>query len=106
MKEFGIGGIPIVDENKILKGIVTNRDLRFEKNNSRPIVEVMTSTNLVTAAEGTSLEQAEVILQGHKIEKLPVVNSDYKLVGLITFRDITKLTKNQSLIKIYLVVYV
>ena len=93
MKEYGIGGIPIVDENQILKGIVTNRDLRFEKNNQRPIVEVMTSENLVTVAEGTSLEEAEVILQGYKIEKLPVVNSDYKLVGLITFRDITKLTQ-------------
>ena len=93
MKEFGIGGIPIVDENKTLKGIVTNRDLRFEKNNSRPIVEVMTSQNLVTVAEGTSLEQAEVVLQGHKIEKLPVINSENKLVGLITFRDITKHTQ-------------
>jgi IMP dehydrogenase len=93
MKEFGIGGIPIVDENGTLKGIVTNRDLRFERNSSRPIVEVMTSQNLVTVAEGTSLEEAEVILQGHKIEKLPVVNADYKLVGLITFRDITKLTQ-------------
>jgi len=93
MKEFGIGGIPIVDENRILKGIVTNRDLRFEKNGARPIAEVMTSTNLVTVAEGTSLEQAEVVLQGHKIEKLPVVNANYELVGLITFRDITKLTQ-------------
>jgi len=93
MKEFGIGGIPIVDEHKTLKGIVTNRDLRFEKDLTRPIVEVMTSENLITVAEGTSLEQAEVVLQGHKIEKLPVVNSDYKLVGLITFRDITKLTQ-------------
>ncbi|OYU79295.1 MAG: IMP dehydrogenase [Flavobacterium sp. BFFFF1] len=93
MKEFGIGGIPIVDQHKILKGIVTNRDLRFEKNNARPIVEVMTSENLVTVAEGTSLQEAEVILQGHKIEKLPVVNSSNQLVGLITFRDITKLTQ-------------
>jgi len=93
MKEFGIGGIPIIDNNKTLKGIVTNRDLRFEKNNSRPIVEVMTSQNLITVAEGTSLEQAEVVLQGNKIEKLPVVNKDHKLVGLITFRDITKLTQ-------------
>ncbi|MCA1919875.1 MAG: IMP dehydrogenase, partial [Flavobacterium piscis] len=93
MKEYGIGGIPIVDENKILKGIVTNRDLRFERNGARPIAEVMTSTNLVTVAEGTSLEQAEVVLQGHKIEKLPVVNANYELVGLITFRDITKLTQ-------------
>ncbi|MFB9079545.1 IMP dehydrogenase [Flavobacterium procerum] len=93
MKEFGIGGIPIVDENRILKGIVTNRDLRFEKNGARPIAEVMTSQNLVTVSEGTSLEQAEVVLQGHKIEKLPVVNDKNELVGLITFRDITKLTQ-------------
>ena len=93
MKEFGIGGIPIVDDNQILKGIVTNRDLRFEKNNARPIIEVMTSQNLITVAEGTSLEQAEVVLQGNKIEKLPVVDANYKLVGLITFRDITKLTQ-------------
>src|SRR6476620_1255884 len=96
MKEFGIGGIPIVDEHKKLKGIVTNRDLRFEKNNARPIVEVMTSQNLVTVAEGTSLEQAEVVLQGHKIEKLPVVNDKKELVGLITFRDITKLTQKPN----------
>ncbi|PZX92875.1 IMP dehydrogenase [Flavobacterium aquariorum] len=96
MREYGIGGIPIVDENKILKGIVTNRDLRFEKNGSRPIVEVMTSQNLVTVAEGTSLEQAEVVLQGHKIEKLPVVNGKNELVGLITFRDITKLTQKPN----------
>jgi IMP dehydrogenase len=96
MKEYGIGGIPIVDENRILKGIVTNRDLRFEKNNSRPIVEVMTSENLVTVAEGTSLEQAEVVLQGYKIEKLPVINDKNELVGLITFRDITKLTQKPN----------
>jgi IMP dehydrogenase len=93
MKEFGIGGIPIVDENKKLKGIVTNRDLRFEKNSSRPIEEVMTFKNLVTVAEGTSLAEAEIVLQGHKIEKLPVVNAENTLVGLITFRDITKLTQ-------------
>jgi IMP dehydrogenase len=93
MKEYGIGGIPIVDENKILKGIVTNRDLRFERDNLRPIVDVMTSENLVTVSEGTSLEQAEIVLQGYKIEKLPVVDANYKLVGLITFRDITKLTQ-------------
>jgi IMP dehydrogenase len=93
MKEHSIGGIPIVDKDQKLIGIVTNRDLRFEKDNDRPIYEVMTSKNLVTVAEGTSLEQAEEILQAHKIEKLPVVNADYKLVGLITFRDITKLTQ-------------
>jgi len=96
MREYGIGGIPIVDENKILKGIVTNRDLRFEKNSSRPIVEIMTKDNLVTVAEGTSLEEAEVVLQGHKIEKLPVVNTKNELVGLITFRDITKLTQKPN----------
>ncbi len=93
MKEYGIGGIPIVDADGKLIGIVTNRDLRFEKNNDRPIAEVMTSENLITVGEGTSLEQAEDILQEHKIEKLPVVNKDNKLVGLITFRDITKLTQ-------------
>ncbi|TYA56013.1 IMP dehydrogenase [Formosa maritima] len=93
MAEHSIGGIPIVDELGTLKGIVTNRDLRFEKNNNRPIVEVMTSQNLVTAPVGTSLEQAEVILQQNKIEKLLIVDDNYKLAGLITFRDITKLTQ-------------
>lgn len=93
MKEHSIGGIPIVDEHGQLKGIVTNRDLRFEKNNNRAITEVMTSENLVTTSEGTSLQQAEVILQDNKIEKLPVVDKEFKLIGLITFRDITKLTQ-------------
>ncbi|MDX1327771.1 MAG: IMP dehydrogenase, partial [Arenibacter sp.] len=93
MKDYSIGGIPIVDDEGKLIGIVTNRDLRFEKNNSRPIEEVMTHKNLVTVAEGTSLEQAEDILQRHKIEKLPVVDKNNVLVGLITFRDITKLTQ-------------
>jgi len=93
MQEHSIGGIPIVDANGLLKGIVTNRDLRFEKNNNRPITEVMTAQDLVTTSEGTSLQQAEVILQENKIEKLPVVDKDFKLIGLITFRDITKLTQ-------------
>lgn len=93
MKEHSIGGIPIVDDAGKLLGIVTNRDLRFEKNLNRPISEVMTSENLVTVAEGTSLDEAEDILQEYKIEKLPVINKDKKLVGLITFRDITKLTQ-------------
>ena len=93
MREYSIGGIPIVDKDHKLLGIVTNRDLRFEKNNARPISEVMTSGNLVTVSEGTSLSQAEDILQQNKIEKLPVVNKEQKLVGLITFRDITKLTQ-------------
>ncbi|MBT8318718.1 MAG: IMP dehydrogenase [Gramella sp.] len=92
MREHSIGGIPIVDEDGKLLGIVTNRDLRFEKNLNRPIAEVMTSENLVTVSEGTSLDEAEDILQENKIEKLPVINKELKLVGLITFRDITKLT--------------
>ncbi len=96
MQEYGIGGIPVVDANGILKGIVTNRDLRFEKDNDRVITEVMTSQNLITAPEGTNLAKAEEILQGNKIEKLPVVNADNKLVGLITFRDITKLTQKPN----------
>ena len=96
MKEYSIGGIPIVDENQQLKGIVTNRDLRFEKDNQRLITSIMTSENLVTVSEGTSLQEAEIVLQGHKIEKLPVVNKDNKLVGLITFRDITKLTQQPN----------
>jgi IMP dehydrogenase len=96
MREHSIGGIPIVDEDGKLLGIVTNRDLRFEKNNNRPIAEVMTSENLVTVAEGTSLDQAEDILQEYKIEKLPVINDNNRLVGLITFRDITKLTQKPN----------
>lgn len=96
MKEHSIGGIPIIDVDGKLLGIVTNRDLRFEKNNNRPISEVMTSQNLVTVSEGTSLEEAEVILQKNKIEKLPVVNEQDVLVGLITFRDITKLTQKPN----------
>ncbi|QRM89833.1 IMP dehydrogenase [Lacinutrix sp. WUR7] len=93
MAEHGIGGIPIIDENGTLKGIVTNRDLRFEKDNTRPIIEVMTSENLVTAPVGTSLQDAEGILNQHKIEKLLIVDENYKLAGLITFRDITKVTQ-------------
>ncbi|PTM07496.1 MAG: IMP dehydrogenase [Bacteroidetes bacterium] len=96
MSEYSIGGIPIVDDNGILKGIVTNRDLRFEHDKNRPIVEVMTSENLVTAAVGTSLKDAEIILQKHKIEKLLIVDDSYKLVGLITFRDITKVTQKPN----------
>ena len=93
MAEHSIGGIPIVDDHGKLKGIVTNRDLRFERNNNRPIVEVMTSENLVTAPVGTSLKDAEAILQANKIEKLLIVEEDNTLAGLITFRDITKLTQ-------------
>ncbi|PIF00266.1 MAG: IMP dehydrogenase [Maribacter sp.] len=96
MKEFGIGGIPIIDDGGKLIGIVTNRDLRFEKDSERPITEVMTSKNLVTVGEGTSLEQAEDVFQESKIEKLPIVDPDNKLIGLITFRDIAKLTQKPS----------
>lgn len=91
MREYSIGGIPVVGENKILLGIVTNRDLRFEKDNDKKISEVMTSEHIVTASAGTSLTQAEAILKKHKIEKLPVVDDNNCLIGLITFRDITKL---------------
>lgn len=93
MREYSIGGIPIIDEEGKLIGIVTNRDLRFEKDLKRPLHEVMTSENLVTVAQGTSLKEAEIILQKNKIEKLPVVSDEGKLLGLITFRDITKLTQ-------------
>ncbi|PIR14710.1 MAG: IMP dehydrogenase [Flavobacteriales bacterium CG11_big_fil_rev_8_21_14_0_20_35_7] len=94
MAEFGIGGIPIIDEKGILVGIVTNRDLRFERDDTHKICEVMTSKNLITTHEGTSLKEAEVILQKHKIEKLPVVTSENKLIGLITYRDIIKVSEN------------
>ena len=89
MKEHKIGGIPIIDSKNDLIGIVTNRDLRFEKQNENPITEVMTSENLVTT-QLTDLENAEDILQENKIEKLPVVDEHGKLVGLITYKDITK----------------
>ena len=90
MKKYKIGGIPIVSKTGKLVGIVTNRDLRFEKDNSKKLSEVMTSENLITAKTGTSMSQAEEILQTHKIEKLPVVDSKGILIGLITFRDINK----------------
>lgn len=96
MKENKIGGIPVVDENKVLKGIVTNRDLRFEKNLERPVNEVMTTENIVTTSEETDLIVAEGILQEHKIEKLPVVDANNKLVGLITYRDIIKVKEHPN----------
>lgn len=96
MSENKIGGIPVVDNAYKLVGIVTNRDLRFEKELNRPISEIMTSSNLVTGNENTSLAQAESILQEHKIEKLPVVDSENKLVGLITFRDIIKVKEHPN----------
>lgn len=94
MAENKIGGIPVVDENGKLKGIVTNRDLRFEKNFTKSVREVMTKENLVTANEGVDLSRAEDILQAHKIEKLPVVDGNQKLVGLITYRDIIKIKEH------------
>ena len=96
MRAQKIGGIPIVDKDGLLKGIVTNRDLSFEHNHERPIAEVMTKKNLVTTPVGTSLKGAESILQQHKIEKLLIVDDHYKLKGLITFRDIAKLTQHPS----------
>ena len=91
MREYSIGGIPVVDNKNILIGIVTNRDLRFENDNSKKLSQVMTVSNLITAKVGVTMEDAEKILQKHKIEKLPVVNDNYELSGLITFRDIQKL---------------
>ena len=91
MSENKIGGIPVVDDEKNLVGIITNRDLRFEKKYSRPVSEVMTSKNLIIANEQTDFEQAEEILQKHKIEKLPVVDEHNKLIGLITYKDILKI---------------
>ena len=90
MAEYKIGGIPVVDDERYLVGIVTNRDLRFEKDMDKRIDEVMTKDNIVTTNQTTDMEAASQILQEHKIEKLPVVDKDGKLVGLITYKDITK----------------
>ncbi|NWJ52137.1 MAG: IMP dehydrogenase [Bacteroidetes bacterium] len=91
MKEYKIGGIPVVNANRELVGIVTNRDLRFERSMQKPVAEVMTSQNLITVAEFTSFDEAEGILQRYKIEKLPVVDKNNKLIGLITYKDIIKI---------------
>ena len=90
MAEYKIGGIPVVDDEGLLVGIVTNRDLRFQRDHSRHIDEVMTKDNLVTTNQTTDLDTAAQILQEHKIEKLPVVDKNNRLVGLITYKDITK----------------
>lgn len=90
MREFRIGGIPVVDESGKLIGIITNRDLRFQKDLSLPVEKIMTRENLVTAQEGITLDKAESILKKYKIEKLPIVDKKGKLTGLITFRDIQK----------------
>ncbi len=94
MKKYRISGIPIVDQSGKLVGILTNRDLRFEPNKNLKVSDLMTKENLVTAAMGTTLEKAEVILQNYKIEKLPVVDKNGKLRGLITFKDILKKKKH------------
>jgi IMP dehydrogenase len=90
MKEYKIGGIPVVDRDNVLIGIVTNRDLRFVQDMNRIIGEVMTMNNIITTTRNTGLAEAAMILQEHKIEKLPVVDNDHKLIGLITYKDITK----------------
>lgn len=90
MAKHKIGGIPVISTDLTLKGIVTNRDLRFEKDMARPITEVMTSENLITAGTAIKFDEAEKILQQHKIEKLPVISEDGKLVGLITYKDLIK----------------
>lgn len=91
MRDNKIGGIPVVDANNMLRGIITNRDMRFEKNMKKKIAEVMTKDNLVTAPVGTDMAKAEKILERYKIEKLPIVDKKGKLIGLITFRDIIHL---------------
>lgn len=90
MREYKIGGIPVVDEYNYLVGIVTNRDLRFQTDMNRPIYEVMTKDDLITTDQTTNLEKAGEILEHYKIEKLPVVDKDGKLLGLLTYKDITK----------------
>ena len=99
MAENKIGGIPVVNDAGLLVGIVTNRDLRFEKKMARPVAEVMTSKNIVTAKPDTTMAQAEEILQDHKIEKLPVVDAKGLLVGLITYKDIIKLKQRPNACK-------
>lgn len=99
MREFGIGGIPVVDKNNILVGICTNRDLRFEKNPDRLIAEVMTKENLVTTTGIKDLKEAEKILQNYKIEKLPVIDKKGKLIGLITYKDILKVKSRPNACK-------
>ena len=99
MAECKIGGIPVVDDKNLLAGIVTNRDLRFQKDMLRPVKEVMTSENIIKTNEGTTLESAREILQKHKIEKLPVVNGNNELKGLITYKDITKVKEKPNACK-------
>ena len=99
MARYSIGGIPVVDDAGRLAGIITNRDLRFQEENSAPVKDIMTSEGLITASIGTTLEQAETILQRHKIEKLPVVDDQQFLRGLITFKDIDKKRRHPNACK-------
>lgn len=99
MKEYKIGGIPVVNDDNRLVGIITNRDMRFEKDMNKPVTQVMTSENLVTTTEFINFEDAEEILQQHKIEKLPVVDSGFHLIGLITYRDILKIKERPNACK-------
>jgi len=99
MADYHIGGIPVVDKNNILIGIVTNRDLRFEKNLSKLVDEVMTKENLITTQQSTDLEKAAEILQLYKIEKLPVIDNEGHLIGLVTYKDITKAKDKPSACK-------
>ncbi len=102
MRENSIGGIPIVGPDNKLKGILTNRDLRFEKNLQRPVREIMTSQNIITTDDATDLNTAEVILQQNRIEKLPVVDANQCLLGLITYRDIIKVKEHPTSCKDHL----
>jgi len=90
MVELKIGGVPVLDHNKVLKGIITNRDMRFEKDLKKLVASTMTKEKLITARHGITMEEAENMLQEFKIEKLPIVDVDFKLVGLITYKDIIK----------------
>jgi IMP dehydrogenase len=99
MKRYSIGGIPVVNQEQVLVGIVTNRDLRFEKRMRRPVSEVMTQENLITTTEFIDFEQAAKTLQEYKIEKLPVVDENYHLVGLITYKDIIKIKERPNACK-------
>lgn len=99
MKEYKIGGIPVVNHDNRLVGIITNRDMRFEKDMNKPVADVMTRENLITTTEFINFEDAEEILQEHKIEKLPVVDAAYRLIGLITYRDIIKIKERPNACK-------
>ena len=99
MNKYKIGGIPVLSSDKKLLGIVTNRDLRFEKDDNKSIKDVMTSSGLITTNKNISLSEAEIILQKNKIEKLPIVNSKNEILGLITFRDIMKVKKQPNACK-------